>query len=86
VPKQHLSRNCQCPPLARRAQPAATAHGNANRVARTVPRGRFQRRVRERILRAVVQRETGLQVALSCEGRQRRVYVHRLAPKRSAAW
>jgi hypothetical protein len=33
VLEQHLSRNCQCPPLARRAQPAATAHGKANRVA-----------------------------------------------------
>jgi hypothetical protein len=45
-----------------------------------VPRGRFQRRVRERILAAAVQHKTGyLQVALCCEGRQRRVYVHVLA-------
>ncbi|HWF28374.1 MAG TPA: NUMOD4 domain-containing protein [Mycobacterium sp.] len=46
-------------------------------VARTVRRGRFQRRVRERFLAAAVQRKTGyLQVSLSCEGRQRRHYVH----------
>jgi hypothetical protein len=46
-------------------------------LARTVPRGRFQRRVRERFLAAAVQHKTGyLQVTLSCEGRQRQHYVH----------
>jgi hypothetical protein len=48
-------------------------------LARTVRRGRFQRRVRERFLAAAVQLRTGyLQVTLSSEGRQRRHYVHRL--------
>jgi NUMOD4 motif len=50
-------------------------------VARTVARsdGRGQT-IRERVLKDAVQSRTGLrQVTLSCEGRQRRVYVHRLA-------
>jgi hypothetical protein len=46
-------------------------------VARTVWRGDVPHRVRTRILAAAVQRRTGyLQVVLSCEGRQRRHYVH----------
>ncbi len=49
-------------------------------LARTVLRGRVEHRVRERILRAAVQRGTGyLQVGLSDAGRQRRHYVHVLA-------
>jgi hypothetical protein len=47
--------------------------------ARTVQLGKYQHRVRERILAAATQRRTGLlQVVLSSEGRQRRHYVHRL--------
>ena len=47
-------------------------------LARTVPRSDgLDQPVRERILAAAVQRKTEyLQVGLSCEGRQRRHYVH----------
>jgi len=50
--------------------------GRVRSIARTVQRGRFSHRVKERILAAATQRRTRLlQVALSCEGRQRRHYV-----------
>jgi hypothetical protein len=51
--------------------------GRVRSIARTVQRGKYAHRIRERILRAAVQHPGGyLQVGLSCEGRQRRHYVH----------
>jgi hypothetical protein len=51
--------------------------GRVRSIARTVQRGRFSHRAKERILAAATQRRTRLlQVVLSCEGRQRRHYVH----------
>ena len=51
--------------------------GRVRSIARTVQRGRFSHRVKERILAAATQRRTRLlQLVLSCEGRQRRHYVY----------
>jgi hypothetical protein len=53
--------------------------GRVRSIARTVQRGRYPHSVQERILAAATQHRTGLlQVVLSCEGRQRRHYVHLL--------